>query len=143
VIVLCTIASAWTAAAAHGETKTFGMTSVGTSRQVLTSNRKRANHYTLPTAGSVSRLSVYLEPTAYPGQQTIEGVIYADSGGRPGALLGSSGTLPFSSPQAAGWHELGLPRARELPAGNYWIGVMSGAISRVAGYRYENVAGAR
>jgi hypothetical protein len=143
VIVLCTIASAWTATAAHGETKTFGMTTVGASRQVLTSNRKRANHYTLPTAGTVSHLSVYLEPTAYPGQQTIEGVIYADSGGRPGALLGSSGGLTFSSSQAAGWYELGLPGALELPAGNYWIGILSGAISRVAGYRYENVAGAR
>src|SRR5439155_1541934 len=66
-----------------------------------------------------------------------------DSSGAPGALVAVSSPLTFASTQAAGWYPLPLPSAVELPAGTYWIGEFTGPTSRVAGYRYDNVAGAR
>ena len=99
--------------------------------------------YTLPSAGTVSQLSVYLEPTTVSGQQVMKGVVYADAGGAPGALKGVSNQLTFSSTQAAGWYALTFPSALELPAGKYWIGVLTGASALVAGYRYDSVANSR
>jgi hypothetical protein len=68
-------------------------------------------------------------------------VIYADSGGAPGALLGTSSPLTFSSTNAAGWFDLPLPAPLKLAAGNYWIGFSSGNTAYVAAFRYDNVAG--
>src|SRR5439155_8394421 len=124
-------------------TATFGNTTVGAQREVFAAERKRVSAYSLPIAGTVSQLSLYLEPTGFAGRQEIEGVIYADSSGAPGALVAVSSPLTFASTQAAGWYPLPLPSAVELPAGTYWIGEFTGPTSRVAGYRYDNVAGAR
>ena len=122
---------------------TFGKTTVGASKDVFSADRKRAVAYTLPSAGAVSQLSVYLEPTTVSGQQVMKGVVYADAGGAPGALKGVSNQLTFSSTQAAGWYALTFPTALELPAGKYWIGVLTGASALVAGYRYDSVANSR
>ena len=133
----------WATSPAHAETLTFGKTTVGASKQVLSANRKRVNHYSLPTAGTLSQLSIYLEPTSVAGSQVMEGVIYADAGGLPGALLAATRTITYSSTEPAGWYALSFAAPFELAAGTYWIGVLSGVTSRVAGYRYDGVAGAR
>jgi len=69
---------------------TFGKTSVGASSDSFLADRKRVNRYALPTAGSVSKLSIYLAPTATTGQQLLKGLIYADrrrrAGGAPGHI---------------------------------------------------------
>jgi thermitase len=122
---------------------TFGKTSVGASSDSFAANRKRVSRYALPTAGSVTRLSIYLAPTGASGQQTLEGVIYSDTGGTPGALLGVSKQLIFTSTSAAGWYELTLASPIELAAGNYWIGLMTGSTGNVAGFRYDYIAGTR
>ena len=122
---------------------TFGKTTVGASKDVFSADRKRVVAYTLPSAGSVTQLSVYLEPTTVSGSQVMKGVVYADSNGAPGALKGVSNQLTFSSTQAAGWYALTFPTALELPAGKYWIGVLTGASALVAGYRYDSVANSR
>ncbi len=122
---------------------TFGTTTVGASYDAFAADRKRVNAYSLPVTGSVSKLSVYLYPWGPSGQQEIEGVVYADAGGAPGALLGATGQLAFSSTQAAGWYDLKFSSALSLPAGKYWIGVITGASSDVAGFRYVSVSGSR
>ena len=73
----------------------------------------------------------------------LKGIVYADSGGAPGALLGVSEQLTFKSTNAAGWYDLPLPAAVKLAAGNYWIGVITGASGGVAGFRYSSVSGSR
>ena len=50
---------------------------------------------------------------------------------------------PESSTNAAGWYDLVLAAPLKLAAGNYWIGVFSGATEKVAGYRYDSVASSR
>src|SRR5262249_46323140 len=107
------------------------------------SDRKRTNRYTLATAGSVSKLSVYLTPTGVLGQELLKGIIYADAGGAPGALLGVSEQLAFVSTDVEGWYDLHFSSPLKLAAGKYWIGVITGGATRVAGYRYDNVPGSR
>ncbi len=122
---------------------TFGKTTVGSSSDSFLADRKRVSRYALPSAGAVSKLSIYLAPTATAGQQLLKGVVYADAGGAPGALLGVSEPLTFKSTNAAGWYDLAFASTLKLAAGNYWIGAITGASSNVAGFRYTSVSGAR
>jgi hypothetical protein len=123
---------------------TIGKTTVGGSSDYFAAERKRVNRYALPTAGSLTKLSIYLAPRGTSGQQVLRGVIYADTGGGgPGALLGVSEPLSFASTNAAGWYDLGFASPPKLAAGNYWIGVLTGASAGVAGFRYDSVAGSR
>jgi hypothetical protein len=122
---------------------TFGKTTVGGSSDSFLAGRKRVNRYTLAGAGTVSKLSVYLAPTGTSGEQSLEGVIYADSAGKPQALLAVSQPLTFRSGNAAGWYDLPFATAVKLAAGSYWIGAITGASSNVAGFRFDSVAGSR
>ena len=116
---------------------------MGASADSFAADRKRVNSYALPASGSVPRLSVYLAPTGTTGQQPLRGVIYSDASGRPEGLLGVSAELTFTSTSAAGWYELAFPAPVRLAAGTYWIGIISGAPSNVAGFRYDTVVAAR
>src|SRR5947209_11452058 len=95
-IALWLCALGWMAPLARGEIATFGKTSVGRYKDVFASDRKRVNEYTLPSAGAIDQLKVYLEPGTVSGQQSIEGVIYGDSSGAPEALLGVSSALTYA-----------------------------------------------
>ena len=122
---------------------TFGKTTVGASSDVFAADRKRVSRYALPTAGSVTKLSIYLAPTGVSGQQVLRGLVYADANGAPGTLLGVTEPLTFSSTNAAGWYQLAFSAPLKLAPGNYWIGVITGATAKVAGFRYDSVAGSR
>ncbi|MEA2209535.1 MAG: hypothetical protein QOF54_2012, partial [Solirubrobacteraceae bacterium] len=122
---------------------TFGKTSVGASSDYFVAERKRVNRYALASAGSVSKLSIYLAPTGTAGQQVLKGLIYADSASAPAALLATSTQLTFSSTGAAGWYDLTFSSPVKLAAGNYWIGVLTGATAGVAGFRFDSVSGSR
>ncbi len=134
--------SAPTAVVAAG-TGTFGATAIGSSSDTFAADRKRVNSYSLAIPASVSKLSIYLAPTGTSGTQNVEGLIYADAGGAPGALLGTTRQLTFSSTGAAGWYDLTFASPVGLAAGKYWIGVITGASSGVAGFRYNSVSGSR
>lgn len=134
--------SAQTAVITQG-TATFGKTSIGASADSYAANRKRVSRYALPTAGTLTRLSAYLAPTAISGTQALEGVVYADAAGKPGALLGVSEPLSFKSTSSAGWYGLAFSSPLKLAAGNYWVGLLTGASAGVAGFRYDSVAGSR
>ena len=125
------------------EAPTFGKTSVGASSDYFGTERKRVNRYALAGAGAVTKLSIYLEPHGTSGQQVLKGVVYSDNGGAPSALLGASQQLTFTSTSSAGWYDLTFASPVKLAAGNYWIGVISGATAGVAGFRYDTVAGSR
>jgi subtilisin family serine protease len=122
---------------------TFGTTTVGGRSDAMLPDRKRVNRYQLSVAGSVTKLSIYLQSTGTSGTQVIKGVLYADSAGKPGALVATTSELSFSSSQSAGWYDMAFPSPVALGAGNYWIGMISGTSSHVAGFRYTSVAGSR
>nr|MBA2559789.1 S8 family serine peptidase [Propionibacteriales bacterium] len=121
----------------------FGQSSIGPNSDRMSADRKRVNHFQLTVAGSVSKLTIYLAPTATTGQQVIEGVIYSDQSGSPGARLAVSTELTFHSADSAGWYDLVFSSPASLQPGVYWIGVISGPTSLVAGFRWSSVSGAR
>jgi hypothetical protein len=121
----------------------FGVTTVGSSSDTMSADRKRVNRFQLSQAGSISKLTMYLAPTSTTGQQVIEGVIYSDQGGAPGTLLGVSNPLTFHSTDPAGWYDLTFPGAISLTAGTYWIGLITGNSSGVTGFRWTSVTGSR
>ncbi len=122
---------------------TFGKTTLGASSDAYAADRKRVSLYSLASAGTVSKLSIYLQPSGISGAQVLEGVVYANSGGKPAALLGSSGQLTFHSTDSPGWYALTFGVPLKLAAGSYWLGVISGASSDVVGFRYDKVSGSR
>ena len=124
-------------------TPTFGKGSVGASQEALAANKKRVSRYALSTPGAVSKLNVYLAPTATSGSQVVKGVIYADTGTAPGALIAASEQLTFKSTETAGWYSLVFSSPVKLAAGNYWIGAMTGTAANVAAFRYSTVTNAR
>ena len=124
-------------------TGTFGKTTVGASGDSAAANRKRVNRYAVSASVSVTKLSMYLQPASTSGSQTLEGVIYSDSGGSPGSLIAVSNQLTFASTNTAGWYDLPFSTPVSLPAGNYWIGFISGSSPNVIGFRYDSVAGSR
>lgn len=126
-----------------GGVLTFGNATVGGGGAGLVADSKRVNRYSLPRAGRLSGLSVFLAPTGVRGRQSVMGVVYGDAHGRPGRLLARSEALVFHGGGRAGWYRLGLRRPLGLAAGTYWIGIITGARAKVAGYRYSLVAGSR
>jgi acid phosphatase type 7 len=130
-------------AQAAGTQATFGKTTVGSSSTSFPANQKQVNRYALSTAGSVTKLTVYMMPTATAGQQLLKGVVYADANGTPGSLLGVSQQLAFTSTNVAGWYDLGFSSPVKLAAGNYWIGVITGATAKVAAFRWDKVKASR
>jgi subtilisin family serine protease len=120
---------------------TIGKTLVGASLAALGANHKRVDEYALTSNAVVSKLSVYLQSAAPKGKQPLEGVVYADSGGAPGALVAVTDPLTFVSTNPAGWYDLMFATPPQLTPGHYWIGIISGASSGVAGFRYDPVSG--
>jgi Glycine rich protein len=121
---------------------TCGKTSVGKLSDQLIANQKRVNACKLPYAAGVRELVMYLAPTTHKGTQVIKGIVYADNKGRPGARLGVTEQLTFSSSSAAGWYRLVFHTPLAVPVGNCWIGVITGQTTQVAGERYDSVKGA-
>jgi hypothetical protein len=124
-------------------TGTCGKTTIGKSSAALLSNLKRVNKCVLPVNATVSQLTVYLGHTSTKGQQVIKGIIYANSSGKPGALLGTSSQLTFTSENASGWYPLAFATPLKLAAGTYWIGMITGASQNVGAERYDKVTSAQ
>jgi DNA-binding beta-propeller fold protein YncE len=120
-------------------TATCGKTTVGKSSDAFVSNQKRVNACPVSTLAIVSQLTIYLAPTSHSGSQVLKGVFYADSKGKPGTLLGTTNQLTFTSKGAPGWYHLVFEAPLHVSPGNYWIGVITGSRTQVAGERYDSV----
>ncbi len=127
-------------------TQTFGKTSVGASSDNgIFSNYKVVHAATLPVAGTVSKLTLYAIPGINsPNAETLKGLIYADEGGVPGKLLAVGSEVTYQgNVNGSGWIDLPLPTPVSLPAGNYWLGFITGGANEGMGYVYDNVSGSR
>jgi hypothetical protein len=102
---------------------------------------KNVTRYSLPTTALGLAIAIFLHPSAISGQQVLRGIVYADSGGAPGALLGTTDELAYQSSEPPDWYALTFPRLLHLVPGNYWIGVILGGQSGVAGVAYDTVPG--
>jgi hypothetical protein len=121
----------------------LGKPQIGGSLAGLASDLKAVNRYSLPTAADGAELKVYLAPNGVPGDQRLRGVVYADAGGAPGALLGVTEELDFTSSSSAGWYDLPFARPLTLPSGDYWLGLISGPQPDVAKFAFDPVPDSR
>jgi hypothetical protein len=117
--------------------QTFGKTAIGGSSDPASANYERVDVFSLGQAGSVSKLTVYLQRQA-SGQQVFEGVIYADQGGTPGSLIAVSTQVTLGTSAASGWYDLPFASPVPLQAGTYWIGVLVGPTTNVFALRYDD-----
>jgi hypothetical protein len=122
---------------------TCGKTTVGKKTEAMLENLKRVNACALPFNATVSELVVYLSPTSRSGSQLVKGIVYADSNGKPAALLGTTTQLSYVGKTPAGWYKLPFATPLKLAAGNYWIGIITGASAKVAGESYDTLANAQ
>jgi hypothetical protein len=121
----------------------LGNPHIGGSLAGLGADLKAVNRYSLPTAATGLELRVFLAPTGTPGQQQLRGIVYADAGGAPEALLGVTDELTFPSSATAGWYDLPFSSPLDLASGDYWLGVISGPQPDVAAFAYDPVPGVR
>jgi hypothetical protein len=125
---------------------TFGKTTVGAFADGgLFSDYKIVHSASLAAAGSVLQLSVYAVPGVQsPSPQSVKAVIYADSGGAPGALLATGTEVVYrGNLNGSGWLDLPLASALSVQPGTYWIGFITGPMSEGMGYAYDSVQNSR
>ncbi len=78
---------------------------------------------------------------ATSGTQPVRAVIYADSGGNPGALLGVSNAVTVKAGQAWGWVDFTFPSSVSIPAGTVWMGYIAGSKNALTQLRYDQLSG--
>jgi hypothetical protein len=125
---------------------TFGKTAVGAFADGgLFSDYKIVHSASLAVAGSVLQLSVYAVPGVNsPSPQSVKAVIYADSGGAPGALLATGTEVVYrGNLNGSGWLDLPLGSPLSVQPGTYWIGFITGPSSEGMGYAYDSVEHSR
>jgi RHS repeat-associated protein len=124
----------------------FGKTSVGASTDNgMFANYKIAHKATLSAPGAVTKLTLYAVPGVNsPSAQSLKAVIYADSEGSPGELLGTGTEVTYKgNVNGSGWLELPFASPVKLTTGTYWIGFIDGSESEGMGYAYDSVANSR
>jgi uncharacterized repeat protein (TIGR01451 family) len=127
------------AGATPARTFTCGKTTLGKTADPLIANQKRVNACALLVSATLTELVFYVAPTSFKGTEVLQGVLYAESKGGPGALLGTTEKFTFSSKEAAGWHHFVFAKPLKLKAGEYWFGVLTGNSGKVAGERWDSV----
>jgi lysophospholipase L1-like esterase len=123
--------------AADGST-TLGVSTVGDLSVRAVSNYLDASGpYALAAAGTLTKLTGYISggSVAFP----MRAVVYADSGGAPGALVAVSSEVTIAPSQAAGWVDFPFPAGVAVAPGGYWLGYWFGASG--ASFVYTSVAG--
>ena len=124
---------------ASGGSGTFGVTSIGSLTDTGAGGYlDLSGPFAIGQTVTVSKLTAYLSGGA--GVSKLRGVIYADNGGTPGALIGTSNELSIAAGAAAGWADLTFPSSLSLSAGSYWLGYWyADGVSR---HYYVSAAGA-
>jgi Family of unknown function (DUF6298)/Putative collagen-binding domain of a collagenase len=113
------------------QTRTFGKlaTPEGARTCGTTSGHKVAFKHSLPEAGTVSAVSVFLNGLREgAGSQPIEAVIYDDDGanGAPGTLLATSEIVAIPDRAPFQWVEFPLATPVTLARGRYYLGFLMG-----------------
>lgn len=103
---------------------TFGQTTPGTVSSPTQDGRYWASKFTLTEAGLVTAVNAFFDydagNTSNSGD-SAKAVIYADSAGSPGTLMGVSAAAAVPG----GDVEVSFSISVSLPAGDYWLGIVS------------------
>jgi hypothetical protein len=115
----------------------LGNPSVGPDIAPLAANVKQVNEYALPTSGTAVWMFADLVPAGGQGAEQVQGVVYADASGAPGALVGATMPVTITPASAPMEYQLAFPQRLPLQAGNYWLGLLTGGDGTVAGINYS------
>jgi PKD repeat protein len=123
-----------------GGTLTFGVTTPGTGVAKAGANNKLVSKFSAPEAGSAVKVTAYVSGLGGgAGSQVTRAVVYADSGGNPGALLGVSDEVSTPAGRAWGWVDYTFPSPVPIQAGTIWIGFLNGDQTNVIQRAYSSV----
>src|SRR2546425_3328807 len=123
----------WAPPFGQAPAKVIGTTTAYNSTLPVYADNKWGNRYTLSEQGSFTKISGYLDGRG-PGSggEVLRALIYADSGGTPGALRAASATVTIADGQAARWVDFSISPAVTLQPGDYWLVLQAGAVSQAA-----------
>jgi hypothetical protein len=108
---------------------TFGAVNPGASSSSPASGYKFGTPYTLSSGGTATRFDFYARGGT--SAQSFTPAIYASNGTGPTTLIATGATVSVAANRAAGWISSTLP-ATSLPAGTYYLVLLSGTTSKVA-----------
>jgi hypothetical protein len=130
------------ALAQEARSATFGKTTVGASTSYASSDYVLASRFTLGVQSTVSKLTASLSGSGTSGLQAVRGVVYADFGGAPAALKGSTQEVQVAWNKTKGWVDLTFAAPLSLPAGDYWLCLHGGPRTgdALAWYGYDFLA---
>jgi outer membrane protein assembly factor BamB len=120
VLVLTSVVFAVGAATAPAVTVILGDQNVETGHDSNAAGRAEAFRTTAAGSGTISKLTVYVDATS--AATTLTAGLYANSGTRPGALLGQ-GTI--SSVTKAAFNDVAIPAVQVASGTTYWIAILS------------------
>jgi len=119
---------------------TFGTTTPGTLTDLASANYKEVSKYTAPVAGNVVKLTGYISGLGKTsGSQPIRAIIYADSGGSPGNIIGVSNEVVIAAGAPWAWVDFTFPSPVAIPAGTIWMGYIAGSKTNTVQLRYSQV----
>ena len=115
-------------------TTTLGNTSVGGSTHTLGGNYLEVSGpFTLADSRPVVKLTGYLTGGGSPTK--MRAVIYADSGGQPGALVLVSDEVTIAAGQPGAPVDFAVTGSPTLSPGQYWLGYWSSNTSAIGAYQ--------
>ncbi len=115
-------------------TTTLGNTSVGGSTHTLGGNYLEVSGpFTLADSRPVVKLTGYLTGGGSPTK--MRAVIYADSGGQPGALVLVSDEVTIAAGQPGAPVDFAVSGSPTLSPGQYWLGYWSSNTSAIGAYQ--------
>jgi hypothetical protein len=122
---------------------TFGTTTPGSLADNMDLNYKEVSKFTAPAAGNVVKVSGYLSGLGKPtGSEKVRAIIYADSGGNPGARLGVSNEVTINAGRAWGWVDFTFSSPVAIPAGPIWLGYFGGGTrGNLIQMRFDQIVG--
>ena len=106
--------------------KLFGSTAESSTTSVVTASLKAGCKYTLVADAMVTKLVLFCRHASATAK--AKAMIYADSGGLPGALLAVSEAVT-GLPSTRAWVNFPLSPPESLVAGDYWIAAITDANS--------------
>jgi hypothetical protein len=122
---------------------TFGATSPGSIVDTLDANTKGASKYTAPVPGQITKVEGWLSGLGTAsGSQVVKAVVYSDSNGAPGSLLGTSSAVTINHGAAFAWVPFTFSSPVTIAAGPVWVGYLAGTTTGITQFKYDTSAGA-
>ena len=111
----------------------FGAAGPGSASASPGSAYKFGSAYPLATAGTATSFEFYARGGS--AAQSFTPAIYASNGTSPTSLIEQAATVTVATNQAAGWVSSTLP-SKTLPAGSYYLALVSGTANNAASISY-------